>query len=270
MSSALSDLTASRRDGDSFRYDVPDGWRQGRGAFGGMTIGALLRAIVARVADPRRLVRAVTAELPAPVLAGPSEIVVEILRAGNSVTTARAALVQDGEVRAHAVAVLAASRTNRAPIAWCELAPPPSPPWQQVAISPVGALDSPLPWPEFARQLEFRVLEGFPLDGGPPRSVGWIRERATGGLRDAAYVASIIDAWYPTALIPGRAFAPMATIAYTLELFDGLDGLDPAAPLLYRAAAPVGANGYFVETRELWGEDGRLVAINHQTMAILG
>jgi Thioesterase-like superfamily len=62
---------------------------------------------------------------------------------------------------------------------------------------------------------------------------------------------------------------PMATIAFTLEVVGELDGLDPDAPLIYRAAAPVCGGGFFVETRELWGEDGRLVAINHQTFAII-
>jgi len=32
---------------------------------------------------------------------------------------------------------------------------------------------------------------------------------------------------------------------------------------------PVCADGYFLETRELWGEDGRLLAINQQTFAII-
>ena len=77
------------------------------------------------------------------------------------------------------------------------------------------------------------------------------------------------DAWWPAALVRFAASRPIATIAYTLEIATGLDGLQPAAPLIYRAVAPVCGDGYFVETRELWGDDGRLVAINHQTFAII-
>lgn len=62
---------------------------------------------------------------------------------------------------------------------------------------------------------------------------------------------------------------PMATIAFTLDIAGGLDGLDPDAPVLYRAAAPVCTDGYVLETRELWGSDGRLVAINQQTFVII-
>jgi hypothetical protein len=55
-------------------------------------------------------VRSVTAELTAPVEAGPAELAVDVLRAGSSsVTVARAAVIQGGEVRGHAVAVLAAA-----------------------------------------------------------------------------------------------------------------------------------------------------------------
>src|SRR5512141_1734964 len=106
---SFTDVSTPRPDGHGFRLEVPPGWRQGRGAFGGLSICAAIRAIEARVADPRRRVRSVTAELTAPVEAGPAELAVDVLRSGSSVTVARAALVQAGETRAHAVAVLAAS-----------------------------------------------------------------------------------------------------------------------------------------------------------------
>ncbi len=101
------------------------------------------------------------------------------------------------------------------------------------------------------------------------RALGWVRPRDPGPRRDAAYIAATIDAWWPVLFIRLSARRPMATIAFTLDIVAGLDGLDPDAPLLYRATAPVCADGYYLETRELWGADGRLVAINHQTLAII-
>lgn len=269
MAASLSDVSTPRPEGDTFRLDVPPGWRQGRGAFGGLTIGAAVRAIELRVGDPRRRVRSVTAELTAPVEAGPAELAVEILRGGSSVTVARAALIQAGETRTHAVAVLAAARPAAAQLAWRDLEPPPAPPWRQVAVAPIGAPAAGAPWPEFAQHFEYRIVEGVPLTGGAARTVGWIRPRGPGGVRDAAYLAALADAWYPAALVRARELRPMATIAFTLDLVGGLDGLDPEAPLLHRGTAPICADGYFLETRELWGEDGRLVAINQQTLAII-
>jgi acyl-CoA thioesterase len=238
--------------------EVPAGWRQGRGAYGGLVIAAMARAIDDRVADPTRMLRSLTAELPAPVEAGRAELAVEILRHGKAVTTARASLVQAGEVRAHAVGILAAARPE-AP-AWNELVPPEAPPW--AALAPLA---TPAVFPEFARHFDYRIVEGVPMAGGAPRTVGWIRPLAPGACRDAAYIAAVVDAWYPAALVRLSQMRPMATIAYTLDVF----ALPGDEPLLYRGTVPVAADGYFVETRELWTADRRLVALNHQTFAVI-
>src|SRR5271156_4451783 len=80
----LTTLTTPLRIGaDLFEVEIPDGWHQGRGAFGGLVIGTLVRAITAfdaaDSASPFSL-RALTAELCAPVLPGPNRIRVERLR----------------------------------------------------------------------------------------------------------------------------------------------------------------------------------------------
>jgi acyl-CoA thioesterase len=262
---SLSDLSTPTPHGDRYQLEVPEGWRQGRGAFGGFVVASLVRAIEHAVGDPARTVRSVTAEMPGPVLTGPAEIAVEILRQGNSVSTARAALTQGGETKTHAVGVLAATRRGAGSLAWQELAPPKAPPWSGIEPMPMvsGA------FPEFAQHFEYRVIEGLPTSGGDPRTVGWIRPRLQGGLRDAAHIAAVMDAWWPAALVKLPTMRPMATIVYTLDIVTGLDGLDPESPLLYRGTAPVLADGYCLETRELWGEDGRLVAINQQTFVVI-
>ena len=133
---SLSDVCTPRPAGDHYQLDVVDGWRMGRGAFGGLVVAALVHAIEHRVADPLRRVRSVTAELPGPVEAGTVDIAVDTLRRGNNVSAVRAALSQHGEIRSHAVAVLAAPRTARdaaAPVAWNDLTPPVAPAWTELA-----------------------------------------------------------------------------------------------------------------------------------------
>src|SRR5215468_288736 len=104
---SLTDVSTPRPVGDHYQLDVVDGWRQGRGAFGGLVVGALIRAIELREADPARKVRSVTAELPGPLEPGIADIAVESLRRGKNVSTVRAALTQGGDVKGHAVAILA-------------------------------------------------------------------------------------------------------------------------------------------------------------------
>jgi hypothetical protein len=262
---SLGEVITPRRDGDGYVLDIPDGWQQGRGAYGGLVIGGLVRAIVDAVGDPARVVRSVTAELPGPAEVGAAPIAVSVLRSGASLSAVRAELRQGGEpgeVRAHAVAILAATRPGTP--AWQELVAPAAPSWREVTPLVMGA-----GYPAFAREFEFRLIEGVPFTGGAPRSLGWISARRPGAARDAGYLAAMADAWWPAAMVAFRGPRPLATISYTLEILGDLAGLDPDAPLLYRAHVPVSADGYFVEARELWGEDGRLIARNHQTFAII-
>lgn len=275
---SLSDVCTPRPTGNHYQLDVVDGWRMGRGAFGGLIVAALVNAIEQRVADPARRVRSVTAELPGPVEAGTVDIAVDTLRRGNNVSTVRAALSQHGEIRGHAVAVLAAARTAdgaATPVAWNDLTPPVAPAWTELAplvMDRSSGLSRPRP--EFVQHFEYRPVEGPP--GSQPREIGWIRARDPGARRDTGLIAALIDAWWPVAFArftpPGPR--PMATIAFTLDIAGGLDGLYPDglgldAPLLYRGTAPVCTDGYVLETRELWSADGRLVAINHQTFVII-
>ena len=248
-------LAAATTPASTGVLDVRPGWTQGRGAYGGLVVGSLVRAIEQQAGEPGRAVRSVTAELLAPLPVGPAQIAVEVLRRGNNVTIARAAIAG----YAHAVGVLATER--KAAVGWQDLAPPEAPPFD--ALPEVA----PPPGPEFIQHFDVRVARGVPLGGGT-ETVGWLRARAPGEARDAAYIAAMIDAWYPVALVRLPAFRPMATLAFTLDIVGGVAGLAPDAPLLYRGTAPVCTDGYALETRELWTADGRLVAINQQTFVV--
>src|SRR5688500_1083649 len=87
--------------------EVPDGWQQVRGAFGGLVLGAMTRALEA-AAGAGRALRTLSASLMAPVVPGRARISVEVLRAGSAVTTARAAMHQDDALVAQATAVFGA------------------------------------------------------------------------------------------------------------------------------------------------------------------
>ena len=86
-----------------FAWQVPDGWQQGRGAFGGLVLAALLRAMEAVEPDRGRVTRSLTGDLCGPVQPGPAELVVEVLRRGNNLSNLDARLYQNGEVQARAV-----------------------------------------------------------------------------------------------------------------------------------------------------------------------
>src|SRR3954469_13798505 len=102
----LSLATTPERLGPlSFRAEISDGWQQGRGAFGGLVLGNLTRAMEVVHAAPEWPLRILNAEIVAPVLVGPAELEVEVMRRGSGVATYAARLVQNGELLARASAV---------------------------------------------------------------------------------------------------------------------------------------------------------------------
>lgn len=261
MTRSLEEVTTPRAGA----LEVDASWLQGRGAYGGLPIAAAVRAIEAHVADPRRTLRALTAELPAPTVPGLATFRVDTLRSGTNLTVARAALHQGDQVTAHVVATLAASRDAGSDMAWCDLTAPALPVWSSMPAVPMTGPGL----PAFAQHFDYRVASGIPFTGGDTVTTGWIRARDPGAARDAGYVAAMIDVWYPAFLVRATAPRTLATIAYTLELVGDLDGVAADAPLAYRGAVAVCGDGYFLETRELWRPDGRLLARNHQTFAII-
>jgi hypothetical protein len=247
-------LTAPGR----FVLDVPDGWQQGRGAFGGLTLAALARAL----AGPWPL-RSLTAELFAPVVPGPFEINVETLRSGSGTTVAAARGLQGGETVAHAVGVLGRDR----PSDLDRPAPRATPkPWRDLPVTEPGPQT-----PTFIRNFEIRSTGPTPFAGvaGSTRTTGWARLRDPGPARDDAYLVALSDTWWPPLFNRLVSPRPAATIAFTLQIVGTLAGLDPDAPLYHEADELVISAGYAVEQRRLYGEDGRLLTMNQQTFAII-
>jgi acyl-CoA thioesterase len=260
-------VTPAPRGAGRFAIDVPDQWQQGRGAFGGLVLAMMVRAAEASAADPARPLRSLSAQIVGPVQPGAADLTTEVLRAGSGVTAIAVRLVQADELQAHAVVVFGKARPTYA--ARSILPAPQPPPWRARTSIPLA---SPLA-PTFARHLEFWPTGPLPFSGVGPDGVqetaGWVRMRRPGRARDAAYTVALIDAYWPGFLAAATGPRPAATLTFSLETASDLNGLDPEAPLFYRGRILAGQGGYAIEARELWGEDGRLVALNQQIFVVI-
>jgi hypothetical protein len=263
LSFPVADLrTASTptREGDrQFRIPIPPGWDQGRGAFGGLVLGALTAAMEACEGEPTRPLRSFTGAIAGPALVGEATIDVTPLRRGSGVSTWMATLTQSGEALAHATAVFGKTRTDDRVVA-----PPPAEiarPWRDVPVFP----NAPPAGPGFARFMEYRTLGPPPFRGAPDSiAAGWIRPSAPLGCTRAADVVALADAWWPAPLGALSVYRPVATIAFTLQAFRTV--IEGDAPLFHRGRVIASQDGYFVEHRELWTEHGELVSLNEQTL----
>jgi acyl-CoA thioesterase superfamily protein/acyl-Coa thioesterase superfamily protein len=245
----------------SFRAQIPDGWQQGRGAFGGLVLAILLRAMEAAEPDRGRSARTVSGDLCGPALPGPADISVRVLRRGKNQTNVAAELRQDDQVLALASAVLSTPRPQ-----------PPSPVFEGAPADAdwrgVPALEvAPPIGPAFAAHYEYRSDEPPFAVSGAPRIAGWVRERKPLPRLDAPALIGRLDAWWPT-LFHVAAPRPVATVSFVAELLVDPATLPADEPLRYRARMAALHEGFFVELRELW-QGERLVALNQQTFAII-
>ncbi len=271
MSQSLDQLlTPTRVAHGVYTTEIPDGWQQGRGAYGGLVLGVMTRAMMDAVGDPARKLRSLTAEIVGPTQVGAAEIHVFAVRIGNAVSTLRAELRQGNEIQAHVVGVFGA---DRAPdVGWNMLVPPTIPDWRGVAPLdlPVGLA------PVFTGNLEFRSTGNLPFSGAAEPTVsGFIRPIVPAVNRDSAYIIAMADAWWLCGFTMVTMPRPAATITFTLSLHDGAAQVGDAeavaqqTPLYHRAWSPTVTGGYAAEVRELWTLDGKLVSINTQTIAII-
>jgi Thioesterase-like superfamily len=247
----------------AFQAEVPDGWQQGRGAFGGLVFGLLARAMEMHLDDQSRRLRTLSGDIAGPVLPGAARVEVEVLRRGQNQSNVQARLTQGGGVLAVAAAVFSASRPVELPS--FEVEPPEQADWDQISVVPV----EPPFGPDFARAYEYRPTGPMPFAGGrDAETAGYVRERLKLGRRDAASMLALLDAWWPTLFSIDDKLRPMATISFVAELLVDPSRLDADERLFHTARMASLADGFFVELRELWSGD-TCVAMNQQTFAVL-
>lgn len=246
---------------------VETGWGQGRATYGGLVAGLLLSAIKGRLpAEPAAPLRSLTVSFVAPVVAGPSEIDVTVLRAGSRATQMQALLRQEGQVGAAMLASFGAGRDSTISV-------PPSAPMPELpdpeSVEPVPYL--PGLTPDFFAHVELRLVDGgLPFSGSPhSHTTGWMRFREAPPTWGEEHFVSVVDAWPPTVIQMLTEASPASTLTWTLELVGDVGG-PPDTQWAYEARTDQAAGGYAHTHAHVWRPDGTLVAISRQTVAVFG
>jgi hypothetical protein len=88
-------------------------------------------------------------------------------------------------------------------------------------------------------------------------------------VKDAPLVVAHVDAWWPAEFARFSQPRPMVTSAFSMQMVGGAAAWRTDAPLLHVSRTHAVRDGYVAEARELWTEEGELVALNQQTMVIV-
>jgi acyl-CoA thioesterase len=252
--------TAARPTGEGgFETRIDPGWWVVSGPNGGYVAAILLRALTLAQGDPARAVRSLTIHYAAPPQAGPASIQTRVERTGRSLTTVSGRLLQDGALRALA---LAAFSTERQGPEFAELRMPEAPP--------------PEDCPAFEKRIEIhdryqqRWAIGAPPFSGSEHALagGWIRfpePRELDALAVAAFADSFPPAIYSRERSPALA-GGVPTIDLTVHFRAPLPrpGNPPDAWTLAVFRTRLARGGFVEEDGEIWTRDGMLVAQSRQ------
>jgi acyl-CoA thioesterase len=251
----------------AYEARIDPGWRVIRGPNGGYLAAILLRALGRAVDDPARAPRSLTVHYTRPPAEAPVRIETRVERAGRSLTTLSARLLQDGQLCALALAAFSAPRAG---LELAQGVPPEVPPPEACPPIPPGRMPIAL-----RERFEQRWAVGaLPFSGGSEaRSGGWIR-LAEPRRVDALALAAFADAFPPaifSSAAPDEDLGSVPTIDLSVH-FRATLPLPGARPddfslCVFRTRAA--REGFCEEDGEIWSADGVLLAHSRQ-LALAG
>lgn len=267
MASTFDEDTGLEPAGEGrWRGRIDGGWWVQRGPNGGYVAAIVLRALTLAVADPARHPRSLTVHyLEAPV-EGPVELTAHVERAGRSLSTATARMVQDGRTVAFAVGAFAAGRDSS--IAFSHAEPPTLlPAAERPALERAGDP------PPVHGKWENEIALGGPW-GRSDRALtgGTIRLAEEGRELDALVAAAAMDAWFPPVFVRHAGPVGVPTVDLTIHFLGPLPHPGTTADTRYtcRFRTDVAGGGYLVEDGELWAPDGSLLVVARQLAVTVG
>ena len=257
-------LAKTQKSSPSLVLTIPSGWSQGRTVYGGLSAG-LLYAAAREYVDLDRVMRSNSTNFVAPLMAQKSfTITVEILREGKNVSQVMVRAIQENKTCVVSQICFGNSRESSISV--------PNQDTHNIA-SPVreGIIPViPKVTPAFLEHLDLSIQEGgIPFSAQKTSHYrGWMKFKKAPAIFTDAHLISIIDAWPPTLLQMLSAPAPASSVSWNLEFIHPHKQVLGTDWLAYEAHTRQAANGYGHTEANIWDNDGQLIAISRQTVAI--
>jgi acyl-CoA thioesterase len=208
---------------------------------------------------------ALTVNFCAPVVQGPFELDVRLIKANRSTQHWSVELTQGGtEVATFATAVFAVRRPS-----WSHqpAQPPQAAPFEQTRPYPKSSLK--MSW---VRQYDFRFIEGEPQLGGAPHaepasafSKLWIGDSEPRPV-DVSSLMSMSDAFFGRIFHARNELVPFGTVSLTTYFHADAEDLaaENISHVLAVADAKIFHKSFGDQSGELWSPNGRLLATTAQ------
>lgn len=248
-------------EGESWKVDPSDDWRQGRTLFGGISAALCLAACQRAIAELPPLRSAQIAYLGPS--AGAAELRPALLRQGKSVTFMGCDLIADGRLATRALFAFGGARTAT------DTAP------ERPMPSVVPPEECPPLWtgprPGFTQHFDQRLAGGdHPMGGGAKGDLTvWARHSDAIGADAQAALLAIGDALPPAAMSRVTEPTVISTMTWQIDLL-APEVFDPGRFVLLQSTEDAAVAGYSGQAMWLWTEDGALIGAARQNVAIFG
>lgn len=250
------------KEGDGYRGAIPETWRQGRTAYGGITAGLSLVAAQTEFPDLPPF-RSVTVNFIGPVTGDPI-FKSRLLRQGRNVTSVETEGTVDGKVISHCTFIFAAARETLITI---DLPAPDAPaPTACEPFTPKGAESF---VPAFFNRFDTRLIAGArPMSGADEGYIRtWSRHHDVDSREGMASLLTLSDVLPPSAAPLFKQMGPVSSVNWIFTVLDDEpktnDGWWHVETKLTAATG-----GYSSQVMRIWNTNGQLVAEGMQCVAI--
>lgn len=257
-------LNAVERTETGLRAEIPEAWKQGRTAYGGMSAALSLSAARSALSEDRPL-RSALIGFVGPA-AGAVEIAAEALRTGKTAASVRTRLTGEAGIGTEAIFTFAAPRPSvlsRAPAGLPE----------GVTAPPAGAdgMDFPNGAPQFTGNFQLFPAAGgtppFSGDGGFPPLRLWTRYKDPASRFGVEALLCLADALPPAVTTAMDDFAPLSSMTWMVDMLD--DDLSTSEGwYLLESVADHAREGYSSQAMTIWSSDGRCLVKGRQMVTV--
>ena len=264
MTSFCALLDAIRATDNTYYAEIPESWLQGRSSFGGLTAALCLAAAERAVPDLPPL-RSAQFTFVGPA-SGVVEMTPRLLRRGKSSVFAAVELRAEGSLATHAVLSFGAARESKYSYRARPMPKAPLPGTTEVYFRSGK--------PKFSQHFEAFAAGGQKLvsSAESPEIVLWARHRDPRGMASLPGLIALGDTAPAAAYTMLSAPVPASSITWSVEMIDAAAALRAPGDAWYllRNAGEDVREGYSVQDMALWTQDGALILVARQTVAIFG
>jgi acyl-CoA thioesterase len=258
----MPSLSALLSSFDSERgLDLPDGWRQGRTAYGGILTALGVAAAMKAHHGQMPPLRSAQMAFIGPAV-GRLQFKPQLLREGKSVVNVGVDVIADGELAARLTLVFGRARDSA--IAhefggFPAVAGPEACREFNMGATPFA--------PAFTQNFQMRPAGGaLPLSGAAhPELLIWMRHVDASGVDPAVALVAMADALPPAAFTSFSAVAPISSINWSFEL---LEPVPVGEWFLLRSFSEHARDGYSSQDMHVWNAQGQLLMRGRQSVAV--